>query len=145
MSGRKWRSDCLIAYTYGTNCCDCGFLHWMSWSSPLTTGLSKKHRSDVWVPQISQFCLSPRIYQYTYSIFSTFPNEKWEERSHESSHAPDVDIDSYDCAALREALRVVSPKMLSAARARLKLEKDVENHGFFGKWSRNVGFLWVFH
>jgi hypothetical protein len=46
-----------------------------------------------------------------------------------------VDIDSYDCAALREALRVVSPKMLSAARARLKLklEKDVENHGFFGK------------
>ena len=29
--------------------------------------------------QISQFCLSPKICQYTYSIFSTFPNEKWEE------------------------------------------------------------------
>lgn len=52
---------------------------------------------------------------------------------------PDVDIDSYDCAALREALRVVSPKMLSAARARYwrypgnvekDVEKDVENHGF---------------
>ena len=29
--------------------------------------------------QISQFCLSPKICQYTYSVFSTFPNEKWEE------------------------------------------------------------------
>ena len=26
--------------------------------------------------QISQFCLSPKICQYTYSVFSTFPNEK---------------------------------------------------------------------
>ena len=35
--------------------------------------------------------------------------------------AMSIDIDSYDCAALREALRVVSPKMVSVSRQRLML------------------------
>ena len=73
-------------------------------------------------PQISQISqileMSPKIYQHMFNIFifSTFSNEKSDKSEDFRSHAPDVDIDSYDCAALREALRVVSPKMLSAAR-----------------------------
>eukprot|EP00434_Breviolum_minutum_P005185 symbB.v1.2.004571.t1/scaffold253.1/size252469/4 len=40
-------------------------------------------------------------------------NEEADEEERLEVDAMSVDIDSYDCAALREALRIVSPKMLS--------------------------------